>query len=104
MRVLVIEDEPDLLRAVAQALREEGYAVDESADGEDGLFKATSWDYDAVVLDLMLPKVDGWEVLAALRQRRKTPVLILTARDAVHDRVRGLDAGADDYLVKPFAL
>jgi two-component system OmpR family response regulator len=104
MRVLVIEDEPELLRALAQALREDGYAVDEAADGEDGLFKATSWDYDAIVLDLLLPRKDGWEVLAGLRRQRKTPVLILTARDAVADRVRGLDAGADDYLVKPFDL
>src|SRR3954453_22364602 len=104
MRVLVIEDEPDLLRVVAQALREAGYAVDEAADGEEGLYKATSWDYDAVVLDLMLPKVDGWRVLERLRKGKKTPVLILTARDAVADRVRGLDLGADDYLVKPFEL
>jgi two-component system OmpR family response regulator len=104
MRVLVIEDEPELLRALSQALREDGYAVDEAADGEDGLFKAASWEYDAVVLDLMLPRRDGWQVLAGLRRRRKTPVLILTARDGVADRVRGLDAGADDYLVKPFAL
>jgi two-component system OmpR family response regulator len=104
MRVLVIEDEPDLLRVVAQALRETGYAVDEAADGEEGLYKATSWDYDAVVLDLMLPKIDGWHVLERLRKGKKTPVLILTARDAVNDRVRGLDLGADDYLVKPFEL
>jgi len=104
MRVLVIEDEPHLLSVVAQALREGGYAVDESADGEDGLYKATAWEYDAVVLDLMLPKRDGWSLLAALRKTRKTPVLILTARDAVADRVRGLDVGADDYLVKPFDL
>jgi two-component system OmpR family response regulator len=104
MRILLIEDEPELLRVVARALREEGYAVDEAADGEEGLFKATSWDYDAVVLDLMLPRRDGWQVLAALRPARKTPVLILTARDGVADRVRGLDAGADDYLVKPFEL
>jgi two-component system OmpR family response regulator len=104
MRLLVVEDEPELLSAIARALREEGYAVDEAADGDDGLFKATSWDYDAVVLDLMLPGRDGWQVLSALRRERKTPVLILTARDAVADRVRGLDAGADDYLVKPFEL
>jgi two-component system OmpR family response regulator len=104
MRVLVIEDEPELLHVLAQAMREDGYAVDEAADGEDGQFKATSWEYDAVVLDLMLPRLDGWQVLAALRRERKTPVLILTARDAVTDRVRGLDAGADDYLVKPFDL
>src|SRR5207248_7980547 len=102
--VLVVEDGPELLTAVAEALREEGYAVDEAADGEDGLFKAMSWDYDTVVLDLMLPGLDGWQLLAKLRQGRATPVLILTARDAVADRVRGLDVGADDYLVKPFEL
>jgi two-component system OmpR family response regulator len=104
MRVLVIEDEPALRSVVARALREAGYAADEAADGEDGLFKATHYDYDAVVLDLMLPKIDGWSLLSRLRQTRKTPVLILTARDAVRDRVRGLHAGADDYLVKPFDL
>lgn len=104
MRLLVVEDEPDLLAAVCQSLREEGYAVDEAADGELGLFKATSWEYDAILLDIMLPKIDGWEVLRRLRQTHRTPVLILTARDAVPDRVRGLDQGADDYLVKPFSL
>lgn len=104
MRLLVIEDEPDLLAAVCQSLREEGYAVDEAADGENGLFKATSWDYDAIVLDLMLPILDGWQVLAKLRDVKRTPVLILTARDGVPDRVRGLDHGADDYLIKPFSL
>jgi two-component system OmpR family response regulator len=104
VRALVVEDEPDLRRALAKALREEGYAVDEAADGEEGLNKATSWEYDAVVLDLLLPRLDGWEMLRRLRRSRKTPVLVLTARDAVVDRVRGLDAGADDYLVKPFAL
>jgi DNA-binding response OmpR family regulator len=104
MRILVIEDEPDLLRVVARALREAGYAVDEAADGEEGLFKATSWDYDAIVLDLMLPRLSGWQVLEQLRRSKKTPVLILTARDAVPDRVRGLDTGADDYLIKPFEL
>src|SRR4051812_28146993 len=104
MRVLVIEDERDLLRVLAQTLREDGYAVDEADDGEEGLYKAMSWDYDALVLDLMLPRLDGWELLRRLRQSKKTPVLILTARDAVGDRVRGLDLGADDYLVKPFEL
>jgi two-component system OmpR family response regulator len=104
MRVLVVEDEPDLLRALTKALREEGYAVDQAADGEEGLFKATSWEYDAIVLDLMLPRLDGWQLLKQARRSKKTPVLILTARDGVADRVRGLDAGADDYLVKPFAL
>ncbi len=104
MRVLIVEDEPDLLRALARALREEGHAVDEAADGEDGLFKALETDYDAVVLDVMLPRLDGFEVLRRLRERRATPVLMLTARDRVSDRVTGLDLGADDYLAKPFHL
>jgi two-component system OmpR family response regulator len=104
MRVLVVEDEPELLRVLAEALREEGYAVDEADTGTDGLFKATAWDYDAILLDLMLPGLDGWEVLTRLRKKRPTPVLVITARDAVSDRVRGLDVGADDYVVKPFNL
>jgi two-component system OmpR family response regulator len=104
MRLLLVEDEADLRTGLARALREEGYAVDEAADGEDGLYKAESCDYDAVVLDLMLPRLDGWELLQRLRRSKKTPVLMLTARDATRDRVRGLDTGADDYLVKPFDL
>ncbi len=104
MRILIIEDEPDLLRSLAQALREEGYAVDTAVDGEDGLFKAESWDYNAIVLDGMLPKLDGWGMLKQLRETKKTPVLMLTARDRSSDRVRGLDTGADDYVVKPFDL
>jgi two-component system OmpR family response regulator len=104
MRILVIEDEPDLRRILAQALREREYAVDAASDGEEGLAKALAWDYDAIVLDLMLPRKSGDEVLAALRRAKRTPVLILTARGAVSDRVRQLDAGADDYLVKPFQL
>ena len=104
MRVLVVEDEPDLLRTIAQVLREDGYAVDEAADGQEGLYKATSWDYDAIVLDLLMPKLTGWQVLEKLRTTHKTPVLILTARDGISDRVRGLDGGADDYLAKPFHL
>ncbi len=104
MRILIVEDEPDLLRSLAQALREEGYAVDTAADGEDGFFKAESYDYDAVVLDVMLPGIDGWEILKRLRKTKKTPVLMLTARDQTRDRVRGLDTGADDYVVKPFDL
>src|SRR5580765_4974685 len=104
MRVLVIEDEADLLSVLARALRENGYAVDESSDGNDGLFKAKTWTYDAIVLDLMIPGIDGWEVLRRLRATHKTPVLILSARDTVKDRVGGLDLGADDYLIKPFAL
>src|SRR5205085_9500226 len=104
MRVLVVEDEPRLLRNLAKALREEGYAVDTADAGDDGLYKAESCDYDAVVLDIMLPRLDGWEVLARLRKQKRTPVLMLTARDGSKDRVRGLDTGADDYLVKPFDL
>jgi two-component system OmpR family response regulator len=104
MRILVVEDEPDLLSSLAKALREEGYAVDTAEDGQDGLFKAESWSYDAIVLDVMLPKLDGWELLKRLRKTKKTPVLMLTARDRTTDRVRGLDTGADDYVVKPFDL
>ncbi|MEO6182391.1 MAG: response regulator transcription factor [Verrucomicrobiota bacterium] len=104
MRVLIVEDESDLLAGIARALREEGYAVDTSEEGEEGLYKATNWDYDAIILDVMLPKLDGWEVLKGLRKTKKTPVLMLTARDASRDRVRGLDGGADDYVVKPFDL
>jgi two-component system, OmpR family, response regulator len=104
MRILVIEDEADLLASLAKALREEGYAVDTAADGEDGLYKAESWEYDALVLDIMLPRLDGWTVLQRLRKTKKTPVLMLTARDTPPDRVRGLDTGADDYVVKPFDL
>jgi len=104
MRVLIVEDEPDLLRSLGQALREEGYAVDTAADGEEGFYKADNYDYDAIVLDVMLPKMDGWEILKRLRKSKKTPVLMLTARDQTRDRVRGLDTGADDYLVKPFDL
>jgi two-component system OmpR family response regulator len=104
MRILIVEDEPDLLRSLAQALREEGYAVDSANNGEDGLFNAESYDYDAIVLDVMLPKLDGWEVLKRLRKTKRTPVLMLTARDQSRDRVKGLDTGADDYVVKPFDL
>src|ERR1700749_31866 len=104
MRLLVIEDEPDLLASLAQALREEGYAVDTADNGDDGLFNAEGTDYDAIVLDVMLPGLDGWEILKRLRKTKKTPVLMLTARDQSRDRVRGLDTGADDYVVKPFDL
>ena len=104
MRLLVVEDEPDLLTGLERALRKQGYAVDAAPDGEEGLYKATSIDYDAIVLDVMLPRLDGWELLARLRQTKATPVLMLTARDQSADRVRGLDTGADDYLVKPFDI
>src|ERR1051326_2730577 len=104
MRILIVEDEPDLLAALARSLRDEGYAVDTAENGEDGLFSAECNEYDAIVLDVMLPKLDGWEVLARLRKQKKTPVLMLTARDQSQDRVRGLDPGADEYVVKPFDL
>ena len=104
MRALVVEDEPRLLDSLTRALREEGYAVDKAATGEEGLSKAKINDYDVVVLDVMLPRLDGWQVLAQLRQTKRTPVLMLTGRDSLQDRVRGLDSGADDYLVKPFDL
>ena len=104
MRLLIVEDEPRLLRSLAKALREEGYAVDTAENGEDGLFKAVSCNYDVLLLDAMLPRMDGWQLLQRLRRKKQTPVLMLTARDAPEDRVRGLDTGADDYLVKPFDL
>lgn len=104
MRVLVVEDQDDLREVVAETLREESFAVDESADGEEGLYKALNWDYDLVVLDVMMPVMDGWEVLEKLRKERQTPVLMLTALDQVQDKVKGLNHGADDYLAKPFDL
>jgi two-component system OmpR family response regulator len=102
MRVLVIEDQADLRRVLMEMLEEDGYAVDVAGDGAEGLAKAKAWPYDAVVLDLMLPKLHGNQVLEELRTTHRTPVLILSARDAVTDRVAGLDRGADDYLTKPF--
>lgn len=105
MRILIVEDSPRLQRSLGTALRKSGYAVDVAGDGEEGLWLAQEHGYDVVVLDLMLPKRDGLSVLAELRRAGKTVhVLLLTARDTVNDRVQGLQAGADDYLVKPFAL
>ena len=105
MRVLIVEDELAIANFVRQGLTEAGYAVDVAYDGHDGLGYALIADYDLLVLDIMLPKMDGLELLTALRQRGiKTPTLLLTARDAIDSRVAGLDAGADDYLVKPFAV
>jgi len=105
MRLLLIEDYPPLARSVAQGLREAGYGVDVASDGDTGLSTARSMHYDAIVLDLMLPKLDGFSVLEGLRRSRNgAAILILTARHDVSDRVRGLDLGADDYLVKPFAF
>ena len=105
MRLLVIEDYVPLRKAVVRGLEEAGYTVDATGDGEEGLWYAQSGEYDLIVLDLMLPGLDGWSILRRLREEgHQTHVLILTARDAVEDRVEGLDLGADDYLVKPFAL
>jgi DNA-binding response OmpR family regulator len=103
--LLLIEDYALLQKTLARGLREEGFAVDVASDGEEGLWYARTGEYDVIVLDLMLPKLDGLAVLRKLREEgRATHVIILTARDRVEDRVRGLDLGADDYLVKPFAL
>ena len=105
MRLLVVEDEADLAQTLRKALAEEGFAVDLAADGDEGLYRLTEMPYDAAILDIMLPKRDGWSVLDAARKAGvRTPVLALTARDLVADRVRGLNLGADDYLTKPFAL
>ncbi len=105
MRVLVVEDETRMARLLKRALEEEGHAVDVAADGAEGLWLATENAYGAVVLDVMLPDLDGFEVCRQLRAKGLwVPVIMLTARDSVGDRVRGLDAGADDYLVKPFSL
>jgi DNA-binding response OmpR family regulator len=105
MRILVVEDYTPLRRTLQRGLREAGFTVDIAADGEEGLFLAGANTYDAIVLDLMLPKVDGLTVLKRLRESgRQVPVLVLTARDGVDDRIQGLDLGADDYLPKPFAF
>jgi two-component system, OmpR family, copper resistance phosphate regulon response regulator CusR len=103
MRVLLVEDEPQAAQVLAKGLREQAYAVDVAADGETALFQAGTCDYDAVILDLMLPKVDGLGVCRALREAgNAVPILMLTARDSVDARIEGLDCGADDYLVKPY--
>jgi DNA-binding response OmpR family regulator len=105
VRLLVVEDERDLAQTLRRALEEQDFAVDLAGDGEEGLFKIREMTYDAVILDLMLPKLDGWAVLSAARAGGlRTPVLMLTARDTIEDRVRGLNLGGDDYLTKPFAL
>lgn len=105
MRLLVVEDEPTIANFVRQGLTEAGYAVDVARDGQEGLDYALAANYDALILDIMLPRLDGIQLLRRLRsQGHKTPALMLTARDTVDNRVEGLDAGADDYLVKPFAF
>jgi two-component system OmpR family response regulator len=105
MRILIVDDEPTLARLLARGLGEEGHAADVAATGEEALWMASAAPYDAIVLDVMLPGLDGFAVCRALRDRDVwTPVLMLTARDAVEDRIQGLDTGADDYLLKPFAF
>lgn len=104
MRILIIEDEPKTGEYLQKGLNESGFITDLARDGVDGLQLALEQDYDAIVLDVMLPKLTGWQVLERLRMQKKTPVLFLTARDEVDDRVKGLELGADDYLVKPFAF
>ena len=105
MRLLIVEDERTLAEVLARGFREQGYAVDTTYDGEGGLHFAEAEPYDLIVLDLMLPKLNGYEVCRRLRAARsRVPILMLTARDSVDDRVGGLDSGADDYLIKPFAF
>lgn len=105
MRILVVDDNRKLLEVIGKGLREESYAVDTAADGEEGRDYAETGVYDLIVLDIMMPKMDGIELLKKLRSKRmETPILMLTAKDAVEDIVKGLDSGADDYLVKPFSF
>jgi heavy metal response regulator len=105
MRILVIEDEKKVATFIKKGLVEEHYAVDTAFDGEEGLYLAEVTEYDLIVLDLMIPKIDGFGVLKKIRERKNTvPILVLTAKDSVDDTVRGLDAGCDDYLTKPFAF
>ena len=105
MRILVIEDEVKIAQFIKRGLKEEGYAVDVANDGEQGHFLLSSNDYDAIILDLMLPKIDGLTLCRTLRKEdNQTPIIMLTAKDTVKDKVKGLDSGADDYLPKPFAF
>ena len=105
MRVLLVEDEPKIADFVQRGLTEEGYAVDVADDGEEGLEWPSIADFDVILLDVMLPVLDGLTVCRTMRERGvTTPIIMLTAKDAIDDRVRGLDSGADDYLVKPFAF
>jgi two-component system copper resistance phosphate regulon response regulator CusR len=104
MKILVVEDEPKAGDYLVKGLQESGYVADLARNVVDGLALALEFDYELIVLDVMLPQLDGWAVLGKLRERKQTPVLFLTARDDVADRVKGLELGADDYLVKPFAF
>ena len=105
MRLLVVEDEKDLNRVISKRLEKEGYSVDRCFDGEEALDYIDAGEFDGIIMDIMMPKLSGLEVLRTIRQEgNKTPVLLLTAKDTVADRVNGLDAGAEDYLIKPFAF
>lgn len=105
MRILLVEDEKDLATIIKQGLEEEGYVVDVAHDGEEGLYMAENFPADAIILDIMLPLLDGLSVLSSLRKKgNMTPVILLTARDALLDKIKGLDTGADDYLTKPFVF
>lgn len=105
MRILIIEDEKQLINVISRRLKEEGYAVDKAMDGKTGLNFAEAVNYDCIILDIMLPGIDGFYILKRLRARKiSTPVLILTAKDSVTDKVTGLDSGADDYISKPFSF
>jgi DNA-binding response OmpR family regulator len=105
MRILIVEDDHKIANAIKKGLNQESYAVDVSFDGKDGLGNALTINYDLIILDRMLPEVDGVKLCQILREKKyKTPILILTAKDKIHDKVEGLDAGADDYMVKPFAF
>lgn len=105
MKILIVEDEPKTVAYLKRGLEEDGFVTDVTDDGEDGAHLAQTGSYDLIILDVLLPSRDGWSIIGELRRREiATPVLFLTARDAVHDRVKGLELGADDYLVKPFAF
>jgi DNA-binding response OmpR family regulator len=105
MKILIVEDEDKIAQFIQSGLKSEGYAVDRAADGEEGFFMLTETDYDLVVLDLRLPKMDGMQLCRMARKAgKRMPIIMLTARDSVEDRVAGLDAGADDYLTKPFSF
>lgn len=105
MKILIVEDEVKTAKFLKRGFEEAGFVVDVAGDGLEGLHMAREWNFDLIILDVMLPALDGWQVLTRLRQAgEQSPVLLLTARDAVHERVRGLELGADDYLVKPFAF
>jgi two-component system OmpR family response regulator len=105
MKILIVEDNDRLRKSLLDYIRDDGFTADAAGDGEEGLYKALNWDYDLVVLDVMLPKLDGWELIQRLRQAgKKMPVIMLTARDRLDDRIKGLNCGADDYMVKPFEM